>query len=434
MMGAGRMALPEGTLELLKDVAARIAEAQRPVRIMRTVSWTEDVAREFFANKARELPKPTYRVTFEVDQVMETFQDIRRPLTGDNEIERFLRDTCDSYVTAAQMLAAVGTRNFHQFSKDLYGHPNSPTADGKTTNLSLARHFDAMMTQYADHEISRGQEPTLSAEEVAEELGRRFARRFAPHPIRVEVDDTIAANAVAGADVVRIKRGAMFTERDVLQLEHHEGSVHVATTLNGRSQSVLPLLGLGAPRTTNTQEGLAIFTEFISQAVDLERVRRLTDRILAIELSEQGADFLDLYKFFLEHDHAEDQAYDCARRVVRGGLVEGGAPFTKDVCYLDGLLRVSNFLRVAIAKGHPSYVPLLFVGKLDLHDIPLAAHLRSEGVLDPPRFLPRWARDLGFLTAYMSYSAFLNETDLTAEHRYYDGIIERAAAAWDDFP
>jgi hypothetical protein len=50
----------------------------------------------------------------------------------------------------------------------------------------------------------------------------------------------------------------------------------------------------------------------------------------------------------------------------------------------------------------------------------------------PPRYLPRWARDLGFLTAYMSYSAFLNQTDLVAERRYYEGIIERAAAEWPD--
>ena len=419
---------PGQTREFLETITAKIIDAQRPVRVMRTISWSEEVARDFFAEEGRKLPRPRYQVPFDVEAVVARFLEIRSELAGVNEIERYLRDTCDSYVLAARMLGAMGTRDFHGFSRELYGHPNSPTCDGKTTNLSLARHFDSIMDKYTGHELARAQEPTLSAEEVAAELGRRLGRRFAPHPIRVEVDDTIAANAVAGADVVRIKKGALFTERDVLQLEYHEGNVHVATTLNGRSQPVLPLLGLGAPRTTNTQEGLAIFTEFISAAVDLERVRRLTDRILAIQMSEQGADFLDLYRFFLEHDHSEDQAFDCARRVVRGGLVEGGAPFTKDVCYLDGLLRVSNFLRVAITKGHPSYVPLLFVGKLDLDDIPMIAHLHSEGLVDAPAFLPRWARDLGFLTAYMSYSAFLNETDLTAEHLYYDRIIELAEA------
>src|SRR5688572_31895623 len=55
----------------------------------------------------------------------------------------------------------------------------------------------------------------------------------------------------------------------------------------------------------------------------------------SIQMAEDGADFLDLYRFFLGRGHDEENAYDNARRVCRGGLVEGGAPFTKDVCYLD---------------------------------------------------------------------------------------------------
>jgi hypothetical protein len=56
---------------------------------------------------------------------------------------------------------------------------------------------------------------------------------------------------------------------------------------------------------------------------------------------------------------------------MRGGLVEGGAPFTKDGCYLDGLLRVTNFLRIALVKGQSQLVRMLFVGKLAVDDTPL---------------------------------------------------------------
>ena len=76
-------------------------------------------------------------------------------------------------------------------------------------------------------------------------------------------------------------------------------------------------------------------------------------------------------------------------------------------------------------------MPLLFVGKLDLDDIPLLAHLLRDGVIAAPRYLPRWAQDVPFLTAYMSFAAFLNQTDLGAERRYYENIIERAAAEWE---
>jgi hypothetical protein len=121
-------------------------------------------------------------------------------------------------------------------------------------------------------------------------------------------------------------------------------------------------------------------------------------------------------------------AYDCARRICRGGLVEGGAPFTKDVCYLDGLLRVTNFLRVALVKGHLEYVPLFFAGKIEVEDVPLFGRLVREGLARPPDYLPAWARDLSYLTAFMSYSAFLGECDLVAERRRYEDLIARAEA------
>ena len=131
-------------------------------------------------------------------------------------------------------------------------------------------------------------------------------------------------------------------------------------------------------------------------------------------MAEEGADFCQLFQFFLTHGHDESAAYDCARRVCRGGLVEGGAPFTKDVCYLDGLLRVTNFLRVALVKGHLDYVPLFFAGKIEVEDVPLFGRLMREGMASPPDYLPDWARDLSYLTAFMSFSAFLGECDLVA--------------------
>ncbi|MBI4511557.1 MAG: DUF1704 domain-containing protein [Deltaproteobacteria bacterium] len=425
------MPLPAAFIERLSEVSRELSEVQKPIRVLRALAWPPEVREDFFARGARELPRATYEgPRFDVAATVRRLREITARISGDNDIERLLRDTCESYEIAAQLLASVGTRRFWALSCELYGRPQSVSCDGKTTNLALAEHFDRVIDHYAGQGLGLVEDkPELTALEVAEELQRRFDRFFVHHPIRVEVVDSLSANAVAGADVVKINRASGFSRRDVEQLAHHEGYVHVATTLNGRSQPLFSILGTGAPRTTRTQEGLAIFSEFISQTMDLERLRRLTDRILAIKMAEDGASFLELYRYFLEHGHAPTQAFECARRVCRGGLVEGGAPFTKDVVYLDGLIRVSNFLRVAITSGKLEYVQTLFVGKLDLSDIPIFAQLRREGVLAEPRYLPDWARDLPFLTAYMAYSAFLNQTDLDATHEYYEDIIARAEAS-----
>jgi uncharacterized protein (TIGR02421 family) len=202
--------------------------------------------------------------------------------------------------------------------------------------------------------------------------------------------------------------------------------VHLATAINGRAQPYMPFTGYASPRTTATQEGLAVLTEFITRSTSLERLRRLSDRTLAIKMAEDGADFCQVYQFLLSHGHDEAAAFDCARRVCRGGLVAGGAPFTKDVCYLDGLLRVTNFLRVALVKGHVELVRLFFAGKIDLDDVPLFGRLAREGVVSEPRYMPEWARDLSYLTAFMSYAAFLGECDLSVDRRRYEDLIAHA--------
>lgn len=396
--------------------------------MLRLLSWGDDVERGFFAGKGRELPKPRYDIPDGIADIGLRFRALKATIPGDNAVELFLRDTCDAFATAARMLAAAGTRDFYHHSVELYGRPASLAADRKTTNLQLAEHFSRVVDGVAGRDPipSPLDELVFTAEEVVPPLAGRFARFFPGLDIRIELVDDIASKAAAGVDGVRIKRGARFSRRDIAQLEFHEGQVHVATALNGRAQPVMSFIGYPSPRTTATQEGLAVLTEFLTQSTSLERMRRLADRTLAIKMAEEGADFCELYRFFLKQGHGELAAYDCARRVCRGGLVEGGAPFTKDVCYLDGLLRVTNFLRVALVKGHLDYVPLFFVGKIDAEDVPLFGRLQREGIVRAPDFLPDWSRDLSYLTAFMSYSAFLGECDLVAERRRYEDLIARA--------
>ncbi len=397
------------------------------------LSWSEEVERNFLAADGRDLPAPAYGINADVTESGARFRELKARLTGDNAIEIFLRDTCDAFATAARMLAAAGTRDFYHHSVELYGRPGSLTADRRTTNLDLAQHFRRVVDGVAGGVPipSPRDELVYTAEEVVPLLAQRFTRFFPGRPIRVELVDGIAAKAVAGVDVVRIKRGGRFSERDLAQLEFHEGQVHVATALNGRAQPIMPFIGYPSPRTTGTQEGLAVLTEFLTQSTSIDRLRRLADRTLAIKMAEEGADFRQVYRFFLERDQDRSGAYDSARRVFRGGLVTGGAPFTKDVCYLDGLLRVTNFLRVALVKGNTGAAPLFFVGKIAVEDVPLFGRLVSEGLVRPPEHLPVWARDLSYLTAFMSWAAFLNECDLDAEARVYDDLTSRAG---DEMP
>jgi len=78
-------------------------------------------------------------------------------------------------------------------------------------------------------------QPTITDERAVTTLKERFDHFFG-REVKVSLVDGAVANASASADEIKIKRGAMFSARDLRQIEFHEGQVHMATALNGRAQ------------------------------------------------------------------------------------------------------------------------------------------------------------------------------------------------------
>lgn len=131
-------------------------------------------------------------------------------------------------------------------------------------------------------------------------------------------------------------------------------------------------------------------------------------------------------RYFLERTGRPDQAFENARRVFRGAVITGGAPFNKDVVYLFGLLQVSNAIRAIFSAGRSDCLRLLFCGKLDLQDIPALAELARMGLCWLPRYLPPWASDLRSLLALLTYSTFINQIDRSPLVAVAEKLLESA--------
>src|SRR5690606_23946017 len=95
-----------------------------------------------------------------------------------------------------------------------------------------------------------------------------------------------------------------------------------------------------SPLVTATQEGLATFAELVTGASDIERLKRISLRIVAIHMAMHGADFIQVFRFFLDAGQTEGDSFASTQRVFRGVPTTGGAAFTKDTVYLHGLLSV----------------------------------------------------------------------------------------------
>ena len=403
------------------EAARLLRRAERPLRVLRRLAWPPEIAERFFAEGARNLPRVRLRRS-DPSTALELVKRARALTEGSSLVDRWLRRQARSVAGAAHMLATVGTREFYRWSASLYGSPTQRLTDERTTTLALAHRLDRTL-RFLDRSVVPPS-PPLPSTMLAERMRPRMQQIFGAHAPAIELVDHLSAKAVASPKRIRLHAPASFTEADLEQLVSHEAMIHVATKLNGEAQTLLPVLAAGHPKTTRTQEGLAVFSELITGAMTPERFRRLSNRVLAIQMAIEGADFLDVYRFFVERTDDPPQSFEDARRVFRGGVLTGGAPFTKDGVYLDGLLRVHNFLRVAVELGRLEVVPLLLCGRLDIEDMPALLWLRRRGLCKEPLFLPPWAANAGFLVAYLAYSGFLNRIGLPAVRDHYREMLE----------
>jgi uncharacterized protein (TIGR02421 family) len=387
------------------DASNLLFEAERPLRVLRSLSWLASIREDFLASCGTKMPVISYeRHSYPGSRAALT---AARPLLdGDDPTAEWLQDTARSIEQTLDMLEAIGTKEFSHHSAMLYGKPGDLTELTSTSVHDLATFLDQQLERLhpQQHEVQ-----SLDARGFADALTPLVNDFFGEVAPEVRIVDNLSAKALAGRRFIRVHKRAKFTEKDVSQLFHHEAVIHVGTTLNGLKQFDLPSISVPHAGTTKTQEGLAVFAEFMSGSMDPRRMRRLSDRVIAIEMAMNGADFMELYRFFLERTDNPEVSFENSRRVMRGGLLEGGAPFTKDIVYLEGLLRLHQFLKQLLTIGRSDLIPLLFCGKLDIKHLPALASLADNGLIEPPDYLPTWARDNDFLVSFLAYSGFLNQ-------------------------
>ncbi len=402
------------------DVSEKIYKVANSLNILTRLGWSGETKLTFFKHDAQKIPQVTYP-PYDAKPIIDSLEKIKSKLK-ETPVDDWFKRHIQSIELSASMLQNCGKKEFFDYSSQLYGKPKDTLKDEKTNSLELAHRFLEILKPMDDMDLGKPPDACYLASTVAAEM-EKAVLMFGDLAPKILVVDDLSANALAGAERIRIRKNACFTDRDIQQLVNHEVYIHVGTLLNGKTKGNVKLLELVHAGSTKTQEGLAVFAEFITGSIDIDRMKRLANRVLAIQQAIDGADFIDVYRYFLDHTDSQDQSYENARRVFRGGVNSGGAPFTKDIVYLDGLLKVHNFMRAAVSSGRADCLMLLFAGRMDIEDIPVVAYLHSIGLCQPAKFLPPWAADQRFLFCYLSYSSFLNTVDMSKVKAHYQDLL-----------
>lgn len=419
---------------LVHELSEELVLAQKPIRILNAIKWGPEIQEDFFKNKAKKLPKvdadyySTTDINFNLEDKKHEFFNLERRIQkklGQFSVAgKLMIKLCQEYRSVVEMLKHRGTPDFSIYSADLYGSASDVFYANGPSLSTLANTLHETLSKIGKQLNSELDEKKYTSAEAIKRLNDKLKHHFNDpnEPVHVLEDDGIIADAAAGADVIKLRQGVMFSERELRILEVHEGWVHVSTTLNGRNQPYCTFLSKGAPSTTIFQEGLAVVVEILSFSSHPKRIRNITNRIKGIEMAENGADFLEVYRFFIDQDYEPDAAYQASVRVFRGSTPTLG-PFTKDLAYSKGFMMIYNYLRLAISEGQFDRIPMLFIGKTSLENLADYEELRQEGLIAPPKYIPQHFKDLAGLSAWLSYSYFFNLIDLNAFYRDFKHLL-----------
>ena len=417
----------------VRNLSDRLLELQKPIRILDAIKWPSQVQKRFLESGGQIMPDidlayyDGISLGFDPDTLRDRFLELRREVSrrlGRRDgLGSIICNTIDQYLLVIELLRHRGTVDFGRYSRQLYGSARDHLRGDRKSLRQLGEKLCDIFSLPAAEHLTRPYERNISASTAVEVLQQRLGNYFQPGDIRVILSDGIVSDAAAGGDYIKINQDSEFSDIDLQILEVHEGWVHVGTTLNGRAQPWASWLSVGSPRVTACQEGLAVLMETLTFSSHPGRALKVSDRVVAVDMAEQGADFIEVYRFFCDRGLRQEDSYKITQRVFRGGTVGGGSVFTKDLSYLRGFVENVNFIRSSIHAGVPEILPMLFVGKVTLDDIPILYQHYLEGTIAGPKYVPAMFRDLNGLYVWFGFASGISVINMARVQKHFHRLF-----------
>ncbi|NNM22157.1 MAG: DUF1704 domain-containing protein [Flavobacteriaceae bacterium] len=318
----------------------------------------EQEKRSFFSSKYNINPNFKYRrIDFDAHKLQQDLfsQDIDSIL--DEETRAFYRDVIYDYSGLIQCIETIGKGSKFYFNAlKSFGTPTEKDVE----NAQFILHFE----DEDDPELF----PVFNVDQAAEYFTEYSKQYDFNYSIKFSTKISAAAMVQNNTQTLILKKNHRFSPNQLKVLANHEIGVHMVTTFNGMDQS-LKIFHNGFPNNLETQEGLAVFSEYMSGCLTLFRLKELSYRVLAADSLRKGFDFSDT--FDLLHNQYKlnrEEAYSISLRAHRGG------GFTKDFLYLTGLKRIYDRYQTN------EDLSLLQLGKVSLEHLDLVNRWQDMGL------------------------------------------------------
>ncbi|NNF19955.1 MAG: DUF1704 domain-containing protein [Flavobacteriaceae bacterium] len=355
-----RLALQESHSGLM-EIDTQLDRLVKRIELLNYVN-PQNIEKEknrFFASKYTETPVFRYpKLKFDPLKLHRLLFSLRLERIEDEEIYRMYRDIVYFYANMVQCIETIGSgRKFYYNSLRVYGTPTEKDVQ----NAKFILHFE-------NDPPSPDLEKVFSPED-AKGYFEEFSGRY-DFPLNIRFSTNIAADAMVSnaTQSLLLKRNAKFSKNQLQTLANHEIGVHLVTTFNAQNQP-LKIFSNGFPKNVETQEGLAVFSEYMSGALTLKRLKELAYRVLASDSLIKGYSFQDTFDLIhSQYKLNRNDAFNITLRAHRGG------GFTKDRLYLSGLRKI--YKRYSSQESND----ILLSGKVSIDFEDEIAYLQAKGL------------------------------------------------------
>ncbi|MGB0807082.1 MAG: flavohemoglobin expression-modulating QEGLA motif protein [Salibacteraceae bacterium] len=321
--------------------------------------------RKFLKNKQSKLPNFKYRpIRVDAYDLKQKLSNIPVQEIADISIRNMYEAVINSYFDKIDLLSTLGTKKFFYNSLLYFGRPNA-------TDIQNAHYL--LHLPHVPTEPSRS--PQLGSEQVVQTFGETLNQYGFESKIELSSKIISKAMVLNAKKVILVRPDAKFSRGEINALAEHEIGVHMVTTQNSRLQN-LKLFGLGLPVNTETQEGLAILSEYLSGNISMKRLQKLALRVIVVDMMCNGADFIECFNYLVHNNHAnEEDAFTLVTRIFRGG------GFTKDHLYLSGFVKILRFW-----ENGNNLNPLL-IGKTSLQFYHTISEMMERDLIKTPQYI-----------------------------------------------
>jgi len=323
--------------------------------------------RKFFNSKFTKNPNFIYpKLDFDAFDLQRQLFSLKIETIEDKLIRNLYEDIIYEYSGLIECIATIGQgKKFYYNSLRSFGTPTEKDVE----NAKFILHFNDEI----DVEESI---PKFDVNET-EALFRKYSKQY-DFTYEIKHSDKLSAIAMVLSNdkTLVLNKNHIFSKSDVDILTNHEIGIHMVTTMNAENNK-LKIFSHGFPNNVETQEGLAVFSEYMSNSITLERLKTLAYRVIAVNSLEKGYDFVQTFKLLVSNYNLnQEKAFGITLRVHRGG------GFTKDYLYLTGLSKVYDYY---INKND---LDILLVGKTTLEYYTKIKYLINNNYANEVKYKP----------------------------------------------